>query len=152
MCCILMIIVIRKGDVMIIMTHPSCQDQHDPEGRAQSKWSVSGQNPCCKWSCHDQEGRAPSDGERLSARLSRRTRVLGPLRLAPRSFKIIFSKFNYLRLAPRSYTPIQDYIFKIKIPSCSSTQFPQSHAALTRCREPPGFSPLLTMGSIKRTR
>ena len=67
-------------------------------------------------------------------------------------YKIIFSKFKYLRLAHRSYSPVEDNNNKVQISSCSSTQFPQSHAALTRCRGPPGSSPLLTMGSIKRTR
>ena len=67
-------------------------------------------------------------------------------------YKIIFSKFKYLRLAPQSYSPVEDNNNKVQISSCSSTQFPQSHAALTRCRGPPGSSPLLTMGSIKRTR
>ena len=67
-------------------------------------------------------------------------------------YKIIFSKFKYLRLAHRSYSPVEDNNNKVQISSCSSTQFPQSHAALTRCKGPPGSSPLLTMGSIKRTR
>ena len=95
---------IRKGDVMMIMTHRSCQDDHVMIRKGELHLTESGWSKQCKdndnendnyiyteklnytVSLNDQEGRAPSYGECLSARLPRRARVLGALRLAPRLY------------------------------------------------------------------
>ena len=118
---------------MIIMAHRSCQDDHVLIRKGE---------------LHLTESVCPRDflGELEYWGLS--ALHLGYIK----RYKIIFSKFKYLRLAHRSYSPVEDSNNKVRISSFSSTQFPQSHAALTRCRGPPGSSPLLTMGSIKRTR
>ena len=93
---------------MIIVTHRLCQDDHVIIRKGELHLTESGWAKQCKDNDnendnyiytdklnytvssvndpHDQEGRAPSDGERLSARLSRRARVLGALRLAPRLY------------------------------------------------------------------
>ena len=92
---------------MIIVTHRLCQDDHVIIRKGELHLTESGWSKQCKDNDnendnyiftdkldytvsgndpHDQEGRAPSDGERLSARLSRRARVLGALRLAPRLY------------------------------------------------------------------
>ena len=128
-----LIIMARKGDAMIIMAHRSCQDDHVMIRKGE---------------LHLTESVCPRDflGELEYWGLS--ALHLGYIK----RYKIIFSKFKYLRLAPRSYSPVEDNNNKVQKSSCSSTQFPQSPAALTRCRGPPGSSPLLTMGSIKRTR
>ena len=161
---------------MIIMAHRSCQDDHVMIRKGELHLTESGWAKQCKDNDNENDNYIYTDFWIIQSVLMILMIRKGELHLTesvcPRDFlgeleywglsalhlgyikryKIIFSKFKYLRLAPRSYSPVEDNNNKVQKSSCSSTQFPQSHAALTRCRGPPGSSPLLTMGSIKRTR